>query len=471
MTYLIRSLSIAILLGLFSISGTAYAQLTSEEAVKAYTTTVHVNLDNSANVTETILYQTGNQARHGIYRDIYPYSSTGKAMSLSNISVTDQSGVAQQFVQQSGPGNTIRLKIGDPNVTFSGEKVYNISYRASYATAQLAGVDEIYWNATGNSWIIPIYEASATVILPPLVSAIQQACYYGPKGSASSCIFDATSSATGLYVFSSPKRLNPGEGLTVAVGFPKGIVTPYTQEELAVAPPSPNKSPTIRLDSQFFYSTTFVGTIVLLIAVFFLLLTYWFKNWRDPKGTGVIIAQYDVPDNLTPMEVSAIVYELVKPESISAELIYLATKGYIKIRQIDSKKLFFFKSTDYELILLKKIEEVENRADKLFLTELFYGVEIDDDDVKDVDIKTFTTLLQQKVLLKQENVPLEDVDLHLQAGSSIKLSSLVYSFYAKIPKIKNEVADTLLEKGYYRNLGRLRTVTSIDSVVAVIMLR
>jgi C-terminal processing protease CtpA/Prc len=66
MTYLIRSLSIAILLGLFSISGTAYAQLTSEEAVKAYTTTVHVNLDNSANVTETILYQTGNQARHGM---------------------------------------------------------------------------------------------------------------------------------------------------------------------------------------------------------------------------------------------------------------------------------------------------------------------------------------------------------------------------------------------------------------------
>lgn len=200
-------------------------QPSAQELIRSYISNILVNKDNSIDVVETISYNAGPQERHGIYRDIYPYSSQNRKMSIDNVSVADEMGNPYIF-QTSYSGQNFRIKIGDPNQTFNGQKTYVIKYHATRAVSQLKDIDEIYWNVTGNEWLVPIYQTQVSVVLPDGAISTKSACYYGPKGSTEQCS-SADFLVNHFYVFNAPSKLNIGEGLTVAVGFPKGIVVPY----------------------------------------------------------------------------------------------------------------------------------------------------------------------------------------------------------------------------------------------------
>lgn len=383
-----------------------------QESVSEFVSNISVNTDNSVDVTEIITYNTGSYDRHGIYRDIYPYSSTGSKMNITDIYVNDEKNLSYPFQTSSYSGN-FRIKIGDPNVTFNGQKTYVIHYRATHAVAHLKDLDEIYWNVTGNDWKIPIYSARASVTTPTSVGATQSACYFGIKGSKSRCSFDPATQVGGTYTFSSPSMLNPYEGLTVAVGFPKGIVAEYSKSD----------------DASDFFSThwqLFLGMLLPILTLIFSFM-YWNKNGRDPKGTGVIVPQYDVPDGLTPFEVGGIVSEKVDPKNISSEIIYLATKGYLKINQTEERFIGLIKTTDYELIKLKDSSDLPNDFDREIMNYLFSG-----------------------------------------GSDSVKLSDLKYVFYSKLEIVRVSILDALLNKGYYKNLGKMKSV-GMPIVVLIFM--
>ncbi len=368
-----------------------------QETIVSYTGDIVVNTDNSIDVTETIIYNTGPSEHHGIYRDISPLSSQGRTMSFTNIHVSDENGSPYQF-QISHVGKNTRIKIGDPNRTFMGQKTYIITYHATQAIAQLENFDEIYWNVTGNEWDMPIQEATATITLPSGTTALQSACYYGRKGSKTQC--SIKTDQYGHLTFSAPSILENYEGLTVAAGFPKGIVTPYTAQEEAF--------------SVFQkYWAWFVAGILPLLTLF-IALRKWYRTGRDERKMQTIIPQYDVIDELTPLEVSGIVYEKVTAQGISAEIIYLATKGYLKIQELEEKTLGFMKTNDYELIKLKDYTDLPNEFDLRLMQGLFAGKE------------------------------------------RIKLSTLKNVFYTEIKEIIKQVLNTLLMKTYYKNLGRMR---------------
>ncbi len=400
---------IFILGSFFVATGVQANESFDSESILSFISNISVNADNSVDVTENITYNTGPQARHGIYRDIYPYSSTGKKMDISNVSVMDQNHIPYMFTVGSS-GQDVRIKIGDPNQTFSGEKTYIIKYHATNAVGQLKDVDEIYWNVTGNEWLIPIYNTKATVTLPNGAVMSQSACYFGPKGSKAQCsqAQQVALQAGSDYSFSSPASLSSGGGLTVAVGFQKGIVVPYSN------------TPKDKFHDFLNMYLGWIVAILLPIITLIFSLWYWYKKGRDPKGTGVIVPQYDVPDGLTPMEVSGIVKEKVQAGDISAEIIYLATQGYLKITQTESKILGLFNSTDYELTKLKEVSSSLNGFDKILLNGLFVG-----------DAKI------------------------------VKLSTLKYKFYLTVKEIITAVLEALLVKAYYKNLGRMKNLNTL----------
>lgn len=366
-----------------------------EESINSFHSDIKVNVDNSIDVVEKIVYNTGDIERHGIYRDIYPYSSAGYKIGIENVSVIDENG--QEYIfELSNSGQNFRIKIGDPDKIFSGYKTYIIKYHATKAIGQFKDFDEIYWNVTGNEWLIPIYETSASMVLPEGATLKQSACYLGLKGSTEQCSIENDS-----YNFKSPRVLLSGEGFTVAVGFQKGIVSPYSDSDKV---------------GNFFdkYLGWMIAGLLPILTLFFSLL-YWYKKGRDPKGRGVIVPQYDVPDELTPMEVVGIVEEKLSTEDISAEIIYLATRGYLKIKQIEELTLGIFKSVDYELVKLKDFSDVTNEFDKKLLNGLFSG-----------------------------------------DSQSVKLSDLKNVFYKDADLVIKAVLSSFLSKGYYKNLGGMR---------------
>jgi uncharacterized membrane protein len=392
------------------------------EAIKSYSATVKVNIDNSVNVTEIIRYKTGLAEKHGIYRDINVYSSEKRKMNFTDISVTDETGFPYQY-KQTNEAESVRLKIGDPSTTFNGEKVYVIRYKASNAVAQLKDVDEIYWNVTGNDWTMPIEYAEVYVTLPNGAILAQDSCYYGPAKSTARCqlSIEQTSAQVGgesgesVYLFRSPTILSEGEGLTVVLGFQKGVVTPYTS-----------------IDNLWYFISLYLSwilAILLPVLSFIFTFRHWLKYGKDPKGTGVIVPQYDVPDNLTPIEVDCIVNQKFNTNSIAAQLIYLAVNGYIKINQIEKKLSLGFKRTDYEFIKLKDYSDLPNESDRMLLDSIF----------------------------KKD-------------ATSVKLSNLKNEFHIHIEGIKILTLGALLSKGYYKNLGVMKTFSGFGRVVTFIFI-
>lgn len=398
--------------GLFAIYSIAHAQNIDEEAILSFDSEIVVNADNSLDVTEKISYTTGPIYRHGIYRDIYPFSSFKKRMRIENISVVDQNGIPYTFDITDDSSN-FRIKIGEPDQTFSGEKIYIIKYHATRSVAHFDDFDEIYWNVTGDNWIIPIYQARASVVLPGGANMLRSACYFGPHGSTNQC--NGAQLVSGSYFFDLNNKLARREGFTIAIAFPKGFVGDYTSSFFE--------------DLYFYLKQYFllVITLLILLGSIIYLIRDRYKNGREPKGTGVIVPQYDVCDNLAPIEVQGLVDKNINNTSISAEIIYLATKGYLKIVQFETVKFFGMRKTvDYEIVKLKDSLGLENDFDKHLMGGLFAG-----------------------------------------GVKSIKISSLKNKFFSTSKQVLSSAEEGLYLKNYYKEKSRSESIENYSFLLLI----
>lgn len=399
-----------------------------EERIKNFDVIYGIQKDAKVNVTELIVYDFGQNQRHGIFRDIPIYYKTSvgnQSAKISNIFVTDETEKAYTFSSYT-KGNDLEIKIGDPNITLSGVKTYDISYTISNAIGYFKDFDELYWNATGNGWVVPIDEVSATLTIPTSISEqeIKSSCYQGSFGSTATCqttlTTDSEQKVTGAHF--STTNLGPGEGLTFALGFPKGIVTQPTEQEKFI---------------QFLKDNAIV---VLPIIVFIIMFSLWWQKGKDPKGRGTIVPEYEAPDNLSPLEMSALLHQGVKTKDISAEIIYLATLGYLKITKLE-EKTFIFNATDYELARLKPSKDLTNEFDRLLLDGLFGSViTFKDEKAAVATLGVLARFIPTTAYVGETDAKNLDI---------VNLSALKNAFYTKLPGIKKSAIASIISRGYY----------------------
>jgi hypothetical protein len=160
-------LLVAVLAGLPSDS--AGAQGFVFESIKRYDVQIQIEPSGSILVTETIDYDFGSVPKHGIFRDIperLHYDDTyDRIYRIDVISVKAVGAPADYEVEHQG-GGILHIRIGDPDVTVSGEHVYTIVYRVDGALNGFPDHDELYWNAIGADWNVQIDQASARVTGP-----------------------------------------------------------------------------------------------------------------------------------------------------------------------------------------------------------------------------------------------------------------------------------------------------------------
>jgi len=383
---------IIILLGLAG-AGRVFAQ----EKIDNFDVQIKINSDATIGVKEQISWDfDAIPEKHGIFRDIpIKYKARGGNFSLriTDISVNDENGNAYKF-SASYSGNNIEIKIGDPDKLVSGKKTYIINYAIKRAINYFSDHDELYWNATGNEFSLPIEKSSAEIILPQPTekNQIQAACFAGVFGSQTPCLgIDyeyETNNMVSAVNFGHSETLSPSQGLTIVVGWPKGIVVKPSAWQNIIDTAKDN------------------WILVLPLITFIIMFYLWWTRGRDPKGRGTIIAQYDAPDNLTPAQIGTLIDERVDAKDLTSEIIYLATRGCLKIKRTENKG-FIFKHEDY---LLEKLKEPDNfsPADKKLMDSLF------------------------------------------QDGTKTKnLSDLKNKFYKELPDIKDKIYDSLIAGGYF----------------------
>lgn len=132
--------------------------------IEDFQSEIFVNRNTTLAVAETIKVNFLTP-KHGIFR-IIPiiYSAKGKTIraKLKVLSVTDENGNPYQYETERS-GQSIKIKIGDPNQTITGKQTYVIQYTTNRVLLRYPEHDEVYWNVTGSEWDTTIENATAIV--------------------------------------------------------------------------------------------------------------------------------------------------------------------------------------------------------------------------------------------------------------------------------------------------------------------
>lgn len=364
------------------------------EKIDNYSASIIINRDGKINIIERIDYDFGDIPKHGIYRSIpeIKTNTAGKKFRLdfSNISSVDSLGQKNQLniTRENG---TVNMRIGDPNKTITGKMVYILNYSVSGALTYFSDHDELYWNITGNDWNIPIDKVTGVLSIQGNSSAAdyQIECFTGVVGSQTkNCTIIPQNNELS---FATTSPLSPHEGLTIVVGFPKNIAAVLEPKEVISF-----------WDTLFGKISLAVLAFIGLLVAFFWYIFYplriiwkWYRFGRDPKtNIGVASSWYDPPKtkdlrSLTPGETGTLIDEKADKEDISATIVDLGRRGYLKI--VEEKKNDFYLQKTKEFNKDQDLEPFE----KKLLNGVFAGV----DSLRINDADLLETVNETKELL------------------------------------------------------------------------
>jgi len=307
--------------------------LHAQERITSFDSWIEVEPSGLVRIVETIaVVADGDKIRRGIYRD-FPTDYVTPAGNRVKV------GFSLMDIQRNGrpePYHTERLKngmriyIGDKDVFLEpGLHTYTIVYQTSRQIGFFDGYDELYWNVTGNGWDFPIETASATVVLPEGSSILQSSSYTGPQGATGSNA-KVTGPEGNEIRFRTTAPLRRGEGLTIAVAWPKGIV------------PEPGHLKR----TAFFLKDNL--TVLVAAAGFLILVGYYITVWarvgRDPES-GAIIPRFEPPKGFSPAAARFVMRMGFDDKAFTAAVVSLAVKKYLVIEQQDKNDFVLTRTT------------------------------------------------------------------------------------------------------------------------------
>ncbi len=177
----------------------------------------------------------GRQIRHGITREI-PTRYTdprGKRVVIGVEIIELQRDGRTEPWQRISRADRVRVQFGDDHyLAAPSEPVYTLRYRLTRQVAFLASHDQLFWPAIGPDHALPIERASVRVTLPAAVplDRMQAEAFTAADGAAGRG-YQVALSASGNATWALTRPLPPGQGLTVGLSFPTGLVTPPTRQQ------------------------------------------------------------------------------------------------------------------------------------------------------------------------------------------------------------------------------------------------
>ena len=371
-----------------SLLGRAGAQ--GGERILGYEVDIAIEGDGTLTVSERIDYDFDGFPRHGIFRDILvrqPFDDRyDRVYRIEDVDVSASEGTPAQFKLEH-EGGFLKVRVGDPNRTITGSHRYTIRYRVQGALNGFPEHDELYWNGIGAYWDVPIDRASIRVTGPTTFRGA--ACFAGPVGSSLTC---SDSRLDGRQAVFEQDGLSPNEGLTVVLGLPRGVV------------PDPHAILVERwnLFRAFSITPATVG-ISAALAVLLALGLGWllWRNGRDRRAVGTALdiaypargvseqsvplfesgrypVEYAPPEDIRPGQVGTLIDEAANPLDVTATIVDLAVRGYLRIEEIP--KRWFLGKVDWRLVKLRQTDGDLLRYERLLFDGLFEDPEADYDE-------------------------------------------------------------------------------------------
>ncbi|WP_240907322.1 DUF2207 domain-containing protein [Paludisphaera rhizosphaerae] len=374
----------------------AQAQLDDGWSIARLDVDVAIHPDAGLDVVETIDADFA-RAKHGILREIpvrYAVGMHQYALRFRLLGVDDGEGRTWP-ASVSYESNLVKIKIGDPDRVVRGRNRYRIRYHVQRAILwegnqawEDGGRAVLRWNATGTEWQVPIAHSVVTVHLPRDLNDAQLAydAWVGRYGAKGRDFRKRRIDPSTIEYETGP--LNAREGITVEVVMPSD----------AVARPGWTTQLRWWLVDNFPYAVFPITAALCFFA--------WLTKGRDHPGLGTIVVGYEPPDNLTPAEVGTLIDEKVDLQDISASIIDMAVRGYLRIEDV-ARGGWFSSGNDYRFIRLKGPSGLKPFEKRLY-DQIFQG-----------------------------------------GADSVLLSELREEFYPVLPVVTNELYRTLSKNQYF----------------------
>ncbi len=353
-----KRLLIGFLLLCFSFGFTQDVTTVDQEApnyehILSFDSDIVISKDAETTITEKIkVYAEGLNIKRGIFRSLPLWRNiNGKKTRIKYDIISVRKNGSKENYHTENTSDDYGIYFGDKDIILSpGVYEYELKYKTNDQIGFFKEYDEFYWNVNGALWNFPVDEISAKVTLPEGAKIIQQSCYTGSYGSTTSnCVGKQLSEN---IVEWSAKNLGHNEGLTIAVGFNKGVFTP---------PPPPGM-----LEKY--------GILAALIVAALGLFGYFYSSWQkygiDPQKP-VVYPQFNSPQNLSPASLGYLENEYYSPQMISAAIVSLAVKGFIKIIEDDKRILGIFGGKEYTLEKIKEQDQTLPKEEINLMNKLF----------------------------------------------------------------------------------------------------
>lgn len=354
---------------LFACAATAQAAETGSE-ITALDVEITVNDDYTYDIAENIS-QYAHEERRGIYR-IFDSSNTetfqhnGQEMQRTyNVRVGKvDSDTHYEIFDEDG---TIKIRLGNADVTFTGERDYFLKYTYTNGYDQLEDFDQFNYNIVAN-WDDPVSDVTFKITMPHEFDAELVGFNTGARGMHGYDTERLSFTVDGNVIEGRfDGTINPGEALTINVELPEGYFTAMPSVKgMAVVP-------TI--------------LIIALAAIALILLAL-----RGRRQRPVVTVEFNPPDGLTSADIGYVMDGTADDKDILSLFIYWADKGCLEIHEEDKKKL--------KLVKLKDLPPDANDYETLVFDKLFSGR--DSVSTKDLEKNFYETLTTAKSRVKSK---------------------------------------------------------------------
>lgn len=318
-------------------TNTTRTQVVYKYTIEKYDVNIDVNANNVLEITEVIGVNF-KEARHGIIRKI-PLRNTVKRVDGSttrnSVRLTDLD-VSEKYKGSTDSGYKV-IQIGDADQLITGNHEYVIKYKYNLGKDSSKDMDELYFNIIGTEWDTEINNVSFTINMPSSFDASKLGFSTGKYGVEGSTIVDYRVEGNTITGYLTGK-LDKGEGLTVRCELPEGYFV--------------NAGIKLPILFPLMFIVPFLSAIIAFVL--------WNKYGKDDIVIETV--EFYPPDGCNSTDVAYFYKSSVSHKDANSLLIYLASKGYLRIVELDNDSYRIIKLKDYD---------GENVNERLFMQGLF----------------------------------------------------------------------------------------------------
>lgn len=292
------------------------------EKIKNYEVSIQINKNGTLTVNEVIDYEFDEKLKHGIYRDIpLSYKKLGFEMNKTFIKMNfiKRNGQPEEYTKKKF-FEGIRYRVGSESTYVNSVEKnsrYEFNYTVYNAISKNKGIYQIYYNAIGQFWTVPIenadiiisFENNQKIEKDEIEKMEVSTGSYGEELNNYEMHDD-----NGKIIIKSTEEFSPDTGLTFLLNLKTDKIKPTFLDRIKI----------LFTINPFFIT----GPLVLLFLTIYSFVTWLFFG-KDPAKKA-IIPEFNIPKGISAMY-AAYVNGIKEPrEILSVGVMSLLSKGYIK---------------------------------------------------------------------------------------------------------------------------------------------